>query len=503
MLVLAAGPSQALATSGADTLRSLIENRAGVAALRAAIAGGVNVNEAAGDGAVALHWASYWDDAESVTFLLGAGADVNRANDLGVTALWLASENGNLDIARKLLDAGADANRPLLSGETPVMTAARAGHTAVVELLLTRGANPNARGTRNQTALMWAASQRHPETVAALLRHGADVHARSDSWRQLWQTINAQHDAHPDQRVWIEEGGYTPLLFAARVGDADSAKLIVEAGAEVNEPTAARKTAVILAVQSIIDYRFLPEMYRPGGAGFVSPHMAQPSEGLALLEFLLEKGADPNAYEAGFTALHEAILRRNEEAVRILLAHGADPNLRLKVETPVHRSSHDFFFDGPFVGATPFWLAARFGQPNVMRLLLEKGADPKFVNHVEFWGEGYRNTGFPRTVEGNTTALMAAVGMPSGSGFAFRQPGDRVEQEALALEAAKIAVESGVDINVANARGRTALDGARSQRYNSIARYLESVGAKSGTPPAPAGGPGGPGGPGQGNPVVR
>jgi ankyrin repeat protein len=478
------------APEGADTLRSLIERRAGVDALRAEIAKGVNVNEAAGDGTTALHWASYWDELESVTFLLSAGADVNRANDLGVTPLWLASENGNREIALKLLDAGADPNRALLSGETAVMTAARAGHASVVELLLTRGANPNARGTRQQTALMWAASQRHAETVEVLIKHGADVHARSESWKQLWQTVNAQHDAHPDQRVWIEEGGYTPLLFAARVGDVASAKLLVAAGAEVNEKTPAGKNAVLLAVQSILDYTYLPEPYRPGGAGTLSPHVVPPSEGVALIEFLMEKGADPDAIDAGHTALHEAILRHNEDAVRVLLAGGADPNIRVKTESPVRRSSTDFFYDGPFVGATPFWLAARFGQPNVMRLLIKHGADPLALHYVDYWGEGYRYTGFPRATDGNHTALMAAVGMPNGQGYAFRQPGDRVEQEALALEAAKIAVESGVDINAANAKGRTALDGARSSRYSTIVAWLEGIGAKPGTAP-PAGQRGG------------
>ena len=118
-----------------------------------------------------------------------------------------------------LLDFGADPDLALLAGETPVMTAARGGHAEVLELLLSKGADPNVQATRNQTALMWAAAERHPEAVEVLLDHGADVNSRSDSWRQLWQTMNTVLHAPPEDKVWVDEGGYTPLLFAARVGD--------------------------------------------------------------------------------------------------------------------------------------------------------------------------------------------------------------------------------------------------------------------------------------------
>ena len=103
-----------------------------------------------------------------------------------------------------------------------------------------------------------------------------------------------------------------------------------------------------------------------------------------LVEFLLEKGADPNAAAAGFTALHEAIMRRDEKMVAALLAHGADPNAPLRTWTPTRRSSKDFNFEPALVGATPFWLAARFSEPGVMRLLVKHGADPLFVHHADY-----------------------------------------------------------------------------------------------------------------------
>lgn len=455
--------------------------RADTDAVRALLEQGADVDAAEGDGTTALHWASYRDDLEGADLLIRAGADVNVANDLGATPLWAAAENGSAAMVKKLLDAGANPNAALLLGETVVMTAARSGDPEVVEMLLARGADVNARGARGQTALMWATSQRHADVVEVLLAHGADVHARSDVWKQLWQTSEDQ-DTHPDHQVWIDEGGYTPLLFAARVGDLASAKLLVAAGADVNDEAAYGVSATVLAVHSVRDGGYLPQSYRPGPAGGGqrgSPDAEPPSDGEELVEFLLESGADPDAAAAGYTALHAAILRRSERAVRALLAHGADANARLLTSTPVRRASHDFFFDPPFVGATPFWLAARYGQPGAMRLLAEHGADPLFVHNVDYWGSGNREVGWERVTEGPTTAVMAAVGMPRGKGFPYRQPEDRVEREALALEAVKVAVELGVDVNAVNAEGSTALEAADAQGFDSVVEFLIAAGAET------------------------
>ena len=449
-----------------DHLRDLVEQ-------------GGDVNEAEVDGTTALHWASYWDELESAALLIGAGADVDAATDLGVTSLWPASLNGSATMVRELLDAGADPNLALSSGETPVMTAARSGSVDVVEALLAKSADPNVRATRGQTALMWAAAQRHSDVVEVLLRHGADVHARSDVWQQLWQTSDDQ-GTHPDHQAWIQEGGLTPLLFAARVGDLASAKLLLAAGADPDDEAAAGLSATVLAIHSVKDHGYLPQSYRPvplAGGQRASPHAEPPSDGEELAEFLLESGADPDTDAAGYTALHAAILRRSERAVRALLLHGADPNAPLRTSTPVRRASHDFFFDPAFVGATPFWLAARFEQANVMRLLAEHGADPLFVHYVDYWGGGNHEMGWARVTEGATTALMAAVDMPRGRGFPYRQPEDRAEREALSLECAKIAVELGVDVNAANADGRTALDAAVALVYDSVVEYLIEMGA--------------------------
>lgn len=406
-----------------------------------------DVNAAEPDGTTALHWASYRDDAVSADLLIRSGANVNAANDLGATPLWTASLNGSTTMVRRLLDAGANPNAALLLGETPLMVAARSGNASVVEQLLARGANVNARAARGQTALMWAVAQKHPAVVKVLIEHRADISARSDSWSQI-EAVSPH--GHPDYNRSIPYGNNTPLMFAARAGDLASAKLLVEAGANVNDQDARGVSVVVLAAHS----------------GFKE-----------LVAFLLEKGADPNSSSAGFTALHEAIMRRDEALVRILLSHGADPQARLQTWTPTRRQSTDYHFEPELVGATPYWLAARFWQPNVMRLLVELGADPLFVHRSDRVVDGKEGRAYDHRYDA-TTAVMAAVGM-GGGGNAWIPP-DRSQREALALETVKLAVDLGVDVNAKNNDGRTALDAAKTLKYETVVEFLVSKGATPG-----------------------
>jgi uncharacterized protein len=416
------------------------------AAVRALLQQKANVNAAEGDGATALHWASYRDDVASADALLRAGANVNAANDLGATALWMASMNGSVSMVRRLLEAGANPNAKLLSGETPLMVASRSGHAAVVQLLVDKKADVNARAARNQDALMWAVSQKHPDVVRILLAHGADVKARSDTWTNVEAV--PPHGQLEYNRA-IPHGGDSALMFAARVGDLASARLLVAAGANVNDKDAWGVSPLVLAAHS----------------GFES-----------LVDFLIEAGADVNAYDAGFGALHEAILRRNEHIVTALLSHGADPNAPLRTWTPTRRSSKDWNFYPELVGATPFWLAARFNQASVMKQLVARGADPKFVHRVDYIPDGPT---LKRKTE-VTTTLMAATGM-GGGGNAWVPPA-RSEREALMLESVKLLVDYGVDLNAENPDGRTALDSAVTLKFESVVKFLTENGAKRGKP---------------------
>ena len=413
-------------------------------AVRALLEQGVPVNAAAADGTTALHWATYHDDAEAVSALLAAGADVNAANDLGTTALWAACQNGRADMVQRLLAAGADVDSALLNGETPLMVAARAAAVEVVDLLLARGADREARGPRGQTALMWAVAQRHAAVVARLLAAGADVHARSEVWSQV---MAVPPHGQPEYNREIPHGGNTALLFAARVGDVASARHLIAAGADVDDTDAWGVSATTLAAH----------------AGFRD-----------LVTLLLEAGADPNAAEAGFAAIHPAVMRQDEALVATLLDHGADPNAVLRTWTPARRSSSDYNFAPPLVGATPFWLAARFAAPSIMRLLAAGGAEPLVVHHAD-----YKEPAYARPVQESTTALMAATGMGGGRLRAWFPP-LRSEAEMRALEAVQVAVDLGVDLNATDAEGRTALDGARAARLMTVIEFLESRGAVPG-----------------------
>ena len=414
-------------------------------ALRALLQKKADINAPDADGSTALHWASYRDDVESASLLIRAGANVNAANDLGVTPLWPAAENGSSGMVRTLLEGGANPNAALLAGETPLMVAARSGYPDVVERLLGKGANPNAHGSRGQTALMWAVAQKHPDVVKVLLAHHADLKLRSDTWTDVMAV--PPHGYLPYNKA-IPHGGETALMFAARVGDLESAKLLLGAGANANDTDAWGVSATVLAAHS----------------GFRD-----------VVELLLDKGADPNLAAAGFTALHEAIMRRDEKMVAALLDHGADANAPLKTWTPTRRSSDDWNFEPQLVGASPYWLAARFTEPGVMRLLVKHGADPKFVHHADYVAE----QGFGQAQRKETaTALMAAVGIIRTKPWVELEP---FEREAATLETVKLAVELGADLNTANTDGRTALDGAKALRYQSVVAFLTEKGAKPGT----------------------
>lgn len=418
--------------------------QADVAAVRALLEQGAAVDAIEGDGTTALHWASYHDEIATVQRLLTAGADVNVANDLGVTPLWTASQNGSEELVRILLTAGANPNLALLAGETPVMVAARSGVREVVGLLVAHGAALEARGSRGQTALMWAVAQGHSQVVDLLLSQGADPHARSAVWGEV---MGVPPHGQPEYNRDIPHGGNTALMFAARVGSVASARHLIAAGADVDDTNAWGVSATTMAAH----------------AGFGE-----------LVALLLEAGADPNAAEAGFGAIHVAVMRQELAMVTALLEHGADPNALLRTWTATRRASRDFHFAPPLVGATPFWLASRFTAPAIMRVLADHGADPLVVHHA-----AYKSPADLHPLQEATTALMAATGMGGSRRLRAWAQQNSSHVERLALESVQLAVELGVDINATDLEGRTALDGARMARLRSVAAYLESRGARS------------------------
>jgi ankyrin repeat protein len=414
---------------------------------------GLQANAIYGDGTSALHWVSYHESEESAAKLLAAGANPNAVTDLGVTPLWLAAENGDAAMTKLLLGAGADPNIVLESGETIVMTASQTGNGSVVRQLLEAGADPNPAVTRDQTALMWAANNGHADSVAALLEFGADVAARSLVRSQYVKSEKIQ-DSNPAYKFWIEQGGNTPLIFAARSGDLRTTQLLVEGGAGINDVSAFGTSPAIMAVH--------------GGNA-------------ETLNFLLEHGADPDLATSGHTALHVAVLRGNLDAIEVLLAHRANTEALLEKPTPVRRQSTDYNFHDSLIGATPLWLAARFSEPKIMQALLEAGANSNVVNDVHFPAER-RGDNFTQ-VEGGVSLLMAAVGMGHSRlrvswGTPERRAGQTGQsRESLILDTVKVAVATGVNLDTENVDGLSALDFAKSRRYESVVSYLRAAGA--------------------------
>ena len=432
--------------SGADLRLIEAAKNQDPAAVRALIKQRVDVNASSPDGATALHWAAYLDDAAEVDLLVGAGARADVANQDGATPLYLACVNRDAAIVKRLLAAGANPNSALPSGETALMTAARTGSTEIVRMLLAGGANINAKeNTHGQTALMWAVASDQVDVTKALLDADAATSIRSDVRPRTVHTGFTVQERKSDFVVKTDVGGFTPLLFAARNGDVELGKLLVAAGANVNDNAPSGASALAIAAHS-------------GNTQFAI--------------FLLDHGADPNAAGGGFAPLHAAVLRGDLILVKALLAHKADPNVELVKGTGTRYSSRDYHLNGAFVGATPYWLAAKYGDAEMMRVLAAAGADPKHL-----------------AKDGSTPLLGAITAKnPTQLGQLFDRR-DRTdtptenaarpagEDERITFEVAKVACELGADPNTPNKTGATPLSEAVTRGYESVVKLLLDHGA--------------------------
>jgi ankyrin repeat protein len=400
-------------------VRELIERRA-------------DVNAPQADGTTALHWAVDRDDAEIVRMLVRAGAAVKIANRYGATPLWLAAVNGSATTLGILLEAGADANTASADGETVLMVAARTGQLDAVKVLLARGADPNVKERwRGQTALMWAAAEGHAAVIPALAERGADLHVRSN-------------------------GGFTALLFAAREGRIAAVEALLQGGARLDDalPVRARGNA-----QRPAD--------APPEVGLDAFLLAAANAHYELAARLLDRGADPNAAPQGYTALHQVswvrkagIAGSNNPApegsgtmdsltfVRRLVAKGAAVNARVTKRPQMGVTTLNS------IGATPFMLAARTADAQLMRLLADLGGDPLAPN-----------------ADGSTPLMVAA-------GLGTNAPGEDPGTEPEVLDAVRLALALGNDINAVDSNGETAMHGAAYKHVPSVVRYLAQQGAR-------------------------
>lgn len=371
----------------------------------------------AADGDTALHLAAHAGDVDSLERQLDQGIDPDTTNRFGVTPLALAARGGHPSVVQRLLEAGADPNRVSPAGETPLMVAARTGVVDSVLALLEHGADPTARETwRGQTALMWAAAERHAGVVGPLVAAGAEVNG-------------------------VSAGGFTPLMFAVRLGHIETVDALLGAGADIHQTLPDGTSALVAAV--------------------INAHYD-------LAVHLLERGADPNAAEQGWTALHQVVWTRRPntnknqhnpsprqsgwvtalELVEALVAHGADVNAR---QTKEPRDGYRNLLNR--IGATPFFLAAKVVDLEMMRLLLDLGADPLLTN------------------EDGTTALLVAAGVGVW-------PNESAGSQEEALEAVKLMIELGDVVTTIDAHGDTAVHGSVLRDAKELTLFLLERGAE-------------------------
>jgi ankyrin repeat protein len=491
--------------------------RGDVAGIRTLIAQKADVNLTQADGATAMQWAAYRNDTAMADLLIAAKADVRVPNRDGATPLRLAAVNGSGEMIERLLKAGANPNEVGPNGETPLMFASRNGNPAAVKALIAAKADVNAKEKlRGTTPLMWATEQAHPEAVAALVAAGADVSARSNAdtkgnsaylanpvKQRLKSGFGAQGDNFgkqngkggnnqakgkggnkgkaPEQgkedgnvdvvaladaaaaeaafgRTRDTNGGQlTPLVFAARQNCIECAKILLDAGANVNQTTNYGWTPLLTATQN--------RHYK-------------------LAALLLERGANPNLKNnGGWSPLYVATDNRNIEMgdyptprsdmdhleyIKLLLSKGADPNIRVcgtrsnpqatdpaqqcvgdSTETRTNFTMQWLFEDG----STPFIRAAQSSDVDLMKVLLAAGADPKL-----------------RTAH-DVTALNVASGIAWVEGVTFEW------SRAKNVEAVKMLLDLGINVNQADDEGRTALHGAAHKGRNEIVEMLVNAGA--------------------------
>jgi ankyrin repeat protein len=487
------------------------------AAVQSLVQQKADVNAVQADGATAIQWAVYRDDLEMADVLIAAGANIKLPNREGATPLYLASLHGSAPMIEKLLKAGADANQLGPEGETPLMLVARTGNLDAIRVLLDRHADVNAKDKlRGTTALMWATEQSHPEAVKLLIARGATVSAQTEidtrnARNNLANTVTQRlhssfgvlgkrgpgndgtpplpngeaapkttapkhepavapsgatvasktapaSEAGEDQILAFyrtpakkDGGGLTPLVYAARENCIECAKVLVEAGADVNQRTYYGWTPLLVATQN--------RHYK-------------------LAEYFLEHGANANTpNNGGWTSLYLATDNRNIEGgdypvrapdmdhldfIKLLLAKGANVNTRIcgVASTPVKcagdstETRTNFTMQWLFEdGATPFLRAAQSGDVELMKLLLAHGANPKiFTSH-------------------NVTPLAVAAGIGWVEGVTYEwSPEENVE-------AVKMCLDLGIDPNIADDEGRTALHGAAHKGRLEVIQLLVDRGA--------------------------
>jgi ankyrin repeat protein len=440
------------------------------------IRAGANAKAANREGATPLSLASTNGDAAVIASLLSAGANPNEVLPFGKTPLMMAARTGNVEAIKALLDRGADVNaKETLRGTTPLMWAADEGHAPAIQLLIQRGAdikarsNPAERGRgpalgksndpRRAVAAQGAARaagqaldlnqiRAVTEGAAAQGQRGAAQGQRGAGQGQ--RGAAADGDQVDDAAVAAgffrgpapKDGGeLTPLVYAVRANDLESVKVLLAAGADVNQVTGYGWSPLLVATQN--------RYYK-------------------LAAYLLDRAADPNlANKGGWVPLYLATDNRNIESgdypvrkgdmdhldfIKLLLDKGANVNARVKDSTETRTVFTNQWLDEN--GATAFLRASQSGDITLMRLLLGHGADPLIATTL------------------GVTALHVAAGIGWVEGITYEW------SDKDTLEAVKLLLELGHDPNAQADTGRVALHGAAHKGRPQVVQLLVDHGAQ-------------------------
>jgi ankyrin repeat protein len=425
------------------TARALLENGSHV-----------NVNEADGEGMTALLWAAHWDEADMVKCLIEAGANVKATTRFGNTALHEAATLGDAEIIKALLQAGADPNAVRSEGDSPLMLAARSGVTDAVRSLIDHGAIVDAREQwYGETALMVASAGNYPEVVKLLIEHGADVNAASTAFH-----YRTRPGTDATFGIIPSEGGLTPLHFAARQNSIEAAKVLLASGADINKVEPDSHYSPLLTAVTNKHYDMASMLVEKG---------ANVNDGS--LPAVVQMRNFPAVVEKGdghFTAAPQGGL----ELMKLLLEHGANINAPFNERFPFYRITTPR-------GSTALFIAAYYVDAGAMKVLVENGAHSAALKNdatpamdltpmdVSRYGGG---------VKGGMTPLMA-VAAYGESGFFIQA--QRPTSDETYLEAAKLCLSAGDQVNATNDSGVTALHYAAGSGNNALVQFLVERGA--------------------------
>jgi len=457
----------AFAQAPTDSLAALIQNGNRKAALDR-IRAGAGVNEAQPDGTRPIHWAVYKVDYELLDALIAKKAQVDVSNEFGSTPLAEAAKLGDARMVKALLDAGAKPDTPNQDGETALMLAIKTGELPVVEMLVKAGANVNARETfHKQTALMWAAAA--PKNAGAmvklLLGKGADVKPRA-----LYTDWESQITSEP-RAQYKPVGGLTALLYAARDGCYDCVDSLIAAGADVNIPTPEGVTALMLAVDNdhnevaklLLDRGANPNLWDWWGRTALyiaidrkAAAVAPPRGLLGGLRGGRGRGAAPAAETSGRPPVS------NMEIISALLAAGVDVNPQLNMHRPSRGGNSGRFIEEFLnTGCTPLMRATIANDVEVVRALLDKGADPNIegMGLTPFLiaagvGTGGRGTGLAASTSAGGAANTAIMGLLLQHGANINAQVTGTKTYSLRIARAPSATEGMTALHVASQAGR-------------------------------------------------